>query len=137
MKHTRRGFFATLIAAAAAPLVAKVTPKRKTTGGLFNPHADVAGQWARDRVKIFNAMREGQNALYFDPAATPMLEVWPKPMTAAQLIKNAIDQINDLQPARDQAATFAEVNAMLDKWGATCLTNGPDRLHATSDSPPL
>lgn len=146
MKHTRRGFFATLLAAVAAPLLPKPKltlaqrdvgpiPYRPTTGGLFDPHTDVAGQWARDRDKIWNAMRDGQHMFYYDPAANPMLELWPKPMTAAQLIKNACDRINSTETAKP--ASFAEVNAMLDKWGAICSTNGPDRLRVASDWPQL
>ncbi len=72
MKHTRRGFFATLLAAVAAPLVAKVIPKRKTTGTLFDPHADIHAQWM--------AYRQGAHSFYYDPAATPVMELWPKPI---------------------------------------------------------
>ena len=38
----RRGFLTALL----APIVARFAPKKKpTTGGLFNPHANVSAQW--------------------------------------------------------------------------------------------
>lgn len=84
MKHTRRGFFATLLAAVAAPLVAKVIPKRKTTGTLFDPHVDIAAQYLKYRC----AVGTGYLSPYYDPDV-PMLELWPKPAMPQEL-QNAI-----------------------------------------------
>lgn len=127
MKHTRRGFFATLLAAVAAPLVAKVAPKRKF---LFNPECEIDPKYLKG---FFTAPWPPPYKLNLD--YVPMLELWPKPMTAAKLIQNAYDQINSIEPATP--VTFAELNAMLDKWGAICSTNGPGRLRVISDSQPL
>ena len=43
------------------------------------------------------------------------MELWPKPMTAARLVENALENIKTLRPVPDPAAAFAELNAMLDK----------------------
>ena len=51
IKFDRRSFFAAL----AAPFVARFLPKPKATGGLFNPHGNVAAQYERDFGVVWGA----------------------------------------------------------------------------------
>ena len=99
MKHTRRGFFATLLAAVAAPLLPKLKAKSAVLHTWPKPDAYPNFTW------------------YYDEFV-PVMELWPKPMTAARLVENALENIKALRPVPDPAAAFAELNAMLDKVGS-------------------
>jgi hypothetical protein len=60
-RMSRRSFFGTLLGAAVAPIAAKALPRR-TTGGLFDPHADVHAQYELARRVIMPGLIEYQRA---------------------------------------------------------------------------
>lgn len=101
MKHTRRGFFATLIAAAAAPLFAKL--KAKSADHIPLDPVKVAEMWSspelRDHI-MWNSMRQGSHMFYYDPSI-PMLEFWPKPYP--QELQDAVNLLQFFECKRREA----------------------------------
>ena len=62
----RRVFFRLLIGTLVAPVLARFAPKAKP-GGLFNPTADLAGQWRKAEIRKYYIVPAAQQfAFNFD-----------------------------------------------------------------------